>query len=112
MAKRISLFITTICMLLFVSAAQAQQPATKVTLGIKPDYWHSIKGGVTIGAVIEGKIAQKAGMQAKDVIVGFDEKLINDIFEYRDLLNKYAPGDKVKVTVFRDKKVMYFHITF
>lgn len=112
MTKRISPFITILLLLLFAAGANAQQPVTKVTLGIKPDYWHSIKGGVTVGDVIDGKIAHKAGIQAKDVIVGFDDKIINDIFGYRDLLNKYAPGDKVKITVFRNKKVMLFHITF
>ena len=109
--KRITL-LWLLCSVLFVFNLKAQQPVTKVTLGIKPDYWHSVKGGVTVGDVIAGKTAQKAGLKANDVIIAFDRNIIENIFDYKELLDKYSPGDKVKVTIIRDKKTLVFDVTF
>ena len=109
--KRITL-LWLLCFVLFIFNFKAQQPVTKVTLGIKPDYWHSIKGGVTISDVIDGKIAQKSGMKANDVIIAFDKRVIKDIFDYKNLLDTYSPGDKVKVIIMRDKKPIVFDVTF
>ncbi len=91
--------------------ALAQQPDTKVTLGIKPDYWYTFDGdGVKIKAVINGKVAQKAGMKSGDIILAFDDRKIKDIFKYRDMLSEYNPGDQVKVKVQRHREVLYFDV--
>lgn len=91
----------------------AQQPKTKVTLGIKPDYWYTMDGtGVRIDGVLKGETAQKAGMQEGDIIVALDDHKVKNIFAYRDLLNKYAPGDKVKISVLRNQKTIYFNVKF
>ena len=93
--------------------AHAQQPKTKVTLGIKPDYWYTMDGtGVRIDGVLKDQIAQKVGMKEGDIIVAFNDKSIKDIFEYKKLLEKSNPGDKVKVKVLRNQKAMYFDVTF
>lgn len=91
----------------------AQQPETKVTLGIKPGYLFSIQGkGVLVDEVIDGRAAQKAGIQDNDVITQFDDEVIKTIFDYRDLLNQYKPGDKVKVTVRRKETLLVLEAIF
>jgi S1-C subfamily serine protease len=84
------------------AAAMAQQPETKVSLGIKPDYFYHFKGkGVKVGGVIAGKAAALAGIKEGDIIVSMDDKPIETIYVYRDMLQTYNKGDKVKVTLTR-----------
>lgn len=91
----------------------AQQPKTKVTLGIKPDYLYTFSGeGVRVKGLVEGHSAQKAGIREGDIIVAFDDKKIKDIFAYRDRLSEYNPGDRVKVTVNRDGQIFYVNVQF
>lgn len=93
--------------------AFAQQPKTKVTLGIKPDYMYTFKGeGVRVNGLVEGQSAEKAGIRAGDIIVAFDDNKIKDIFAYRDQLSRYNPGDRVKVTLNRDGQVFAVNIQF
>lgn len=105
-------WIALFFLIIFSSIAVAQQPATKVTLGIKPDYWSSLKGGVTVGGIIEGKIAKSVGIEVKDKIIALDKNIIGSIFDYRDALNKYSPGDKAKVMLIRNGKTLVFDVKF
>jgi hypothetical protein len=58
--------------------------------------------GMRITGVREGSAADKAGMQAGDVIVEFDGKEITDIYAFTYALQARAPGDEVVVVVERD----------
>ncbi len=96
-----------------MNIAFAQQPETKVTLGIKPGYFFSSKGkGVLVDDIIEGNAAEKAGIQAGDIITAFDDKPITTIFKYKDMLGQYKPGDKVKVTVQRKEQTIVLDAQF
>jgi len=98
---------------LIVTRLQAQQPDTKVTLGIKPDYWYTMKGdGVKVKDVIKGQTAEQTGLKAGDIISAFNNKKIKDIFAYRDMLQTFSPGDSVLITVLRNKKSIYFRTRF
>jgi len=113
--KTIFKYLLMLCMglLLYTGTAWAQQPKTKVTLGIKPDYMYTFKGsGVRINGVLDGETAQKAGLREGDIIMAFDDKPIKDIFAYRDLLSEYSPGDQVKVKVNRDGQVFTVMVRF
>ena len=108
----VSLRFLFVCLMGIVlpTGVWAQQPKTKVTLGIKPDYLYTFKGeGVRVNGLVEDQPAQKAGIREGDIIMAFDDKKIKDIFAYRDRLTEYNPGDRVKVTVNRDGQV--FHVT-
>ncbi len=102
-----------LCLLLLFTAlpAIAQQPDTKVTLGIKPDYLFSGKG-VRVKGILPGKTAEKYGIKTGDVILAFDEKPIKNVFAYRDLLSEYNPGDKVKIKLLRGDKTIFAEVTF
>ena len=102
-----------VAIVITANSAIAQQPKTKVTLGIKPGYFFSSKGkGVLVDGVIEGKSATKAGIKEGDVIVAFDGKPITTIFEYKDALSLYRSGDKVKVTIKRGKTELVVDAVF
>lgn len=58
--------------------------------------------GLRITGVREGSPAERAGLQAGDVIVEFDGKAVADIYAYTYALREKKPGDAVKVVVERD----------
>jgi len=58
--------------------------------------------GLRITGVREGSPAEKAGMQAGDVVVEFDGKEVADIYGYTYALRDTQPGDEVVIVVERD----------
>ena len=82
-----------------------------VSLGIMPDYTFNGKG-VKADGIIDGKLAQKAGIQAGDVIIKIGDYNFSDIYSYMDVLSKFKKGDAAKVTVLRGKALLTFDIVF
>lgn len=58
--------------------------------------------GLRLTGVREGSPAERAGLQAGDVVVEFDGKPIADIYAYTYALQDRKPGDTVKIVVERD----------
>jgi hypothetical protein len=82
-----------------------------VSLGIMPDY--AFNGiGVRADGIVDGKIAQKAGIQAGDVIVQLGDYKFSDVVSYMGVLNKFKKGDATKVKVMRGKQELTFDIVF
>jgi C-terminal processing protease CtpA/Prc len=67
-----------------------------VTLGIMPDYTFS-GGGVRVDAVSEARPAQKAGLQAGDVITALGNHPVNSIESYMQALSRFKKGDATTV---------------
>lgn len=82
-----------------------------VSLGFMPDYTFS-GTGVRADGIIDGKIAQKIGMQAGDIITGIGDFKITDINNYMTSLSKFKKGDSTKVTVLRGKEIKSFNVEF
>ena len=82
-----------------------------VSLGIMPDYTFS-GAGIRADGIIDGKIAQKAGIQAGDIIIKLGENSFSDINQYMNVLSKYKKGDPTTVTVLRGKDQLTFNIIF
>jgi hypothetical protein len=82
-----------------------------VSLGFMPDYTFS-GTGVRADGIIDGKIAQKIGMKAGDVIVKLGDFNITDINNYMTALSKFKKGDTTKVTVMRGKEEKSFDVVF
>ena len=85
----------------------------RAALGIKVYTGNSYytTSGVVISEVIEGGSADKAGLQANDVITAIDD---NEVKSYADLskyLDSKAIGDVVKVTVSRNSKMIDVEVT-
>ena len=83
----------------------------KVTLGIMPDYTFS-GVGVRADGVSEGKIAQKAGIKAGDVIVQLGDYKFTDVQTYMETLNKFNKGDATKLKIKRGAEELVFDIIF
>ncbi len=83
----------------------------KVALGIMPDYTFS-GIGVRADGISEGKIAQKAGMKAGDIIVQLGNYKFTDVQTYMETLNKFNKGDATKVKVKRGNEELVFDIVF
>lgn len=83
----------------------------KVTLGIMPDYTFS-GIGVRADGVSEGKLAQKVGIKAGDVIIKLGNYYFNDVQAYMDVLSKFKKGDATTVTVQRGTEKLEFNIVF
>ena len=86
-------------------------PRFTVSLGIMPDYTFS-GTGVRADAVIDGKIAQRAGMIAGDIIIRLGNYTVTDLNSYMMALSKFKKSDATKVTILRGKEEMTFDIVF
>jgi hypothetical protein len=86
-------------------------PHFTVTLGIMPDYTFS-GNGIRVDAIVDGKIAQRAGIISGDVITALDDNKAYDLTSYMKALSKYKKGDAAKVTVLRGKEELAFNIIF
>ena len=82
-----------------------------VSLGIMPDYTFS-GSGVRADGIIDGKIAQKAGMIAGDIITQLGDFKVTDINSYMSALSKYKKGDSAHVITLRGKDERTFDIVF
>lgn len=67
-----------------------------VTMGIMPDYTYA-GSGVRADGVSEGKPAQKAGLQAGDIILKIGDYPVSSMESYMQTLGKFRKGDRVKV---------------
>ncbi|MEO9144107.1 MAG: M20/M25/M40 family metallo-hydrolase [Ginsengibacter sp.] len=82
-----------------------------VSLGFMPDYTFS-GTGVRADGIIDGKIAQKVGMQAGDIITALGDFKVTDINNYMTALSKFKKGDATKVTVLRGKELLTLNVVF
>ncbi|MEO8108461.1 MAG: M20/M25/M40 family metallo-hydrolase [Ginsengibacter sp.] len=82
-----------------------------VSLGIMPDYTFS-GTGVRADGIIDGKIAQKVGMQVGDVIIKLGDHKSSDLNSYMKALGGFKKGDATKVTVLRGGNELTFDIVF
>jgi hypothetical protein len=83
----------------------------RVTLGIMPDYTYSGEG-IRADGVTDGKIAQKAGMMAGDIILQIGNYTFSDMQSYMETLNKFSKGDAARVRVKRSAAELVFDIVF
>ena len=61
--------------------------------------------------VVSGSPAEKAGLQAGDVITKVNGDKTSQSHSLTTLLNKYQPGDQVKLSVIRDGKTKTISVT-
>ncbi|HEY7076767.1 MAG TPA: trypsin-like peptidase domain-containing protein [Solirubrobacteraceae bacterium] len=62
-------------------------------------------GGATVGQVVSGSPAAKAGVQAGDTITAVDGSKVADAASLGDIVDGHAVGDEVKLTVRRGGSV-------
>ena len=58
--------------------------------------------GVYVAETVNGGAAQKAGVQAGDVIISINGNEVNTFTQLTGIVNQYRPGDKVDVKIVRN----------
>lgn len=83
------------------AASDASASADRAYLGVYPGT-ASDGGGVKLEQVVDGSPAEKAGLQAGDVITAFGDRTVGSDEELREAIASHQSGEKVKVTFLRD----------
>jgi len=68
--------------------------------------------GIYIVSIVEGGGAEKAGLMTGDIITKFDGQKISSYEELQDILQYYAAGDTVDITVMRPENGEYVAYEF
>ncbi len=90
---------------------QKQAASFKVSLGVMPDYVFDGEG-MRIDAVLDEKPAEKAGLEAGDIVIQIGDTKVKDIYDYMEGLSKFNKGDKTTVKVKRKDKVIEKEVVF
>ena len=72
----------------------------RVSLGTIPDFTYQ-ETGVRITGTTPGSPAEKAGLQADDVIIRLGDTAIDDLRSFSQALATLQPGDTISITVTR-----------
>ncbi len=64
-----------------------------------------VAGGVVVDEVVTGSPAEAAGIQAGDIITQADGVPLDANHNLSDLLQRYKPGDKIRLTLSRGNQV-------
>ncbi len=100
--------------LAFTKTREAQTTSSRtfsVSMGIMPDYTFS-GTGMRADGVTEGKPAQKAGMQAGDIVIQLGEHPITSMDSYMKALGKFKKGDKTVVKFKRGNETLERTVEF
>ena len=62
------------------------------------------EGGVKVTEITDESAAKKAGIKEGDIITKIDDVKIDDPDKLSEVVRKHKPGEKVSVTLLRDKK--------
>jgi hypothetical protein len=82
-----------------------------VTLGVIPDYGFT-GTGLRIDGVSPGKLAEKTGLQAGDILLQLGEYKFVDIYSYMSAMGKFSKGDKTTLRIKRGSEEKTFDIVF
>ena len=100
--------------LAFVKTRETQTTTSarfKVTMGIMPDYTFA-GTGIKVDGVTEGRPAQKAGLQAGDIILQLGDYPLSGMESYMQALGKFEKGAKTKVKFKRGENTQEATIEF
>jgi hypothetical protein len=94
------------------TAAPARAPASgrKVSFGTVPEF--AFQGpGVQVASLVPGSPAEKAGIQAGDVLTRIDDHEVADLRGFSDILKTLEPGQTVMATVVREGEELQLEVT-
>lgn len=91
--------------------AEARNMALPVTLGVIPDYGFS-GTGLRIDGVSKGKLAERLGLAAGDVLLQLGEFKFVDVSTYMKALQHFKKGDKTVLRIKRGDTEKTFDVQF
>ena len=68
-------------------------------IGVNLDVQDGATNGATVGSVVDGGPAAKAGVKAGDVITAVNGAPVNDAVALITQIRSFAPGEKVQLTI-------------
>lgn len=74
-------------------------------------YRYGIPQGAYVEAVLEGSCAEKAGIQAGDIITGVGETQVETSAALQEAVKSYRAGDGVDFTLYRDGETLTVTVT-
>lgn len=88
-----------------------QSEAGKPFLGILADDRNDRGRGIRVLKVFSGGSGEKAGVQEQDLITALAEVRVRQMTELAEILELYAPGDRITVDVVRDGQPKKLQLT-
>ncbi len=82
----------------------------RVYLGTIPDYAETDVEGMKLSGVRKGGPAERAGLQAGDIIIKFGKHEIKNVYDYTYALQDARPGEEVDIVVLRNGQKLTFHL--
>ena len=82
-----------------------------VSLGVIPDYGYS-GTGMRIDGVSPGKLAEKLGVQAGDILLQLGDYKFVDVNSYMQTLSKFKKGDQTMLRIKRGAEEISFSVLF
>lgn len=92
-------------------AAMGRSSSFSVSLGVMPDYAYT-GTGVRIEGASQGKLAERLGLQAGDVLLQLGDYKFIDVMSYMTALSKFKKGDTTFLLVKRGTASLKFDIQF
>lgn len=90
----------------------------RATLGVKVitdsnylEYYGVTNSGALVGEVVENGAAQKAGIEAGDLIIAINDTKVSSFSDLSKQLDNYQIGDTITITVSRDNQIKDFEVT-
>ncbi len=90
----------------------------RATLGVKVitdssylQYYGVTNSGALVGEVVENGAAEKAGIQAGDLIIAINDTKVSSFSDLSKQLDNYQIGDTITITVSRDDQIKTFEVT-
>jgi S1-C subfamily serine protease len=92
-------------------AAMGRSTKFTVSLGVMPDY--AFTGtGLRIEGASQGKLGEKIGLKAGDVLLQLGEYKIVDVMNYMQTLSKFKKGDAAVLVYKRGAEELKANIVF
>lgn len=82
-----------------------------VSLGVIPDYGFTGEG-VRIDGVSQGKLAERIGLAAGDILIQLGDYKFTDVMSYMKALSKFKKGDATQLIIKRKEETLHFDISF
>ncbi len=73
--------------------------------------YYNIPQGVYVRFITSGSSAEAAGVKVGDIIVGINGTTIKTMSELNEIKDKFKPGDKITLTVYRNGKNLDISLT-
>lgn len=72
---------------------------------------YSLPVGAYVASVEDGYCAQRAGIQAKDIIIAINDETVESINDLTRILRRHEPGEVVTLSVYRGGQVLEIQVT-